>query len=226
MERVLENDKLPFEYRINRRIELNEFYERCGIKNRKILVTDVYNYIAGEELSFLRNNEVDFIDNNPEYISIAREMPAHSGINFFLSDVRDIASVLGDKYYDIIISESTLDHFEKEYFEDAIKSLLTLLKTGSVIYLLLNNKYDFLFYTAFKLDAFLKRETAVFYSVKEVINILDECGMKVVGVEYMFFCMSWRVLFGHFFSKVCNFFAAGRGRRFFSPQFMVVAVKE
>jgi len=93
-----------------------------------------------------------------------------------------------DGYFDIIISDSTLDHYqEKDQIKVALREIARILKPGGTLLITLDNKSNiteplFRLYIALGLSPFYIGKT---YNMKELKQALRETGFKIIDDDYL-----------------------------------------
>ena len=116
-------------------------------------------------------------------LQASRRRPAANG-RFLTTDARRLA--LRANAADLIISNSTLDHFDsREDFRQALGELARALEPGGLLIITMDNLQNPLYrllrwLTRFKLGPFLLGYTT---SEKQLVVDLEECGLEVVGTK-------------------------------------------
>src|SRR4030042_6359884 len=174
-----------------RRVHLNLLSRWADVSgSERILKTDLFAEAVHPNRAFLweilkTNSNVVGIDISEEIASLARLRAARqrtgSTGDYLSSDVRKLP--FGSSSFDLIISDSTLDHFQHE--EDivtALSELSRVLKPGGTLVITMDNKTNFtepLFrlWIWLGVSPFFIRTT---YSFKELKLALDSVGLRVI----------------------------------------------
>ena len=174
-----------------RRVHLNLLSRWAEVRGSEmILKTDLFAEAVHPNRAFLweilkTNNNVVGIDISAEIASLAKMRAAQhcagSPGEYLSSDVRKLS--FGNSSFDLIISDSTLDHFQHE--EDivtALSELSRVLKPGGTLIITMDNKSNFtepLFriWILLGLSPFFIGKT---YSIKELKRALDRVGLRVM----------------------------------------------
>jgi SAM-dependent methyltransferase len=87
-----------------------------------------------------------------------------------------------DESFDLIISNSTLDHFKKRYFPIALSEFKRILKPEGKIILTLNNKHNKNFYLTLRIGRFfgLIPYPVEFYRKEEVEKAVSVSGLNII----------------------------------------------
>jgi len=173
-----------------RRVHLNLIYRWSGdIIGMKILKTDLFAEALCTSRSFLWDIaghpvELFGIDVSAEIVRLAgvnfSRNGKNPGISLAVCDVRH-AGFTGNSF-DLIISDSTLDHFSrKEEIRTALNELARLLKPGGILIITLDNGGNFtepLFqlWKILKLSPFYIGKTL---TIKELVKEIENTGMSV-----------------------------------------------
>ena len=148
-----------------KRQELINLIQKWGdkyIKKGKILKTDLIEEALREDhvLFWLaeNNQEVFGMDISPKVTSYAKVRSGiyHSKLNFAAADVRRLP--FPDACFDLIISNSTCDHFPEIDF--ALKELYRVIKSNGILIITLHNKLDLTFW--------------LFIILKKIVNFKPE----------------------------------------------------
>lgn len=152
--------------------------------NKKILKTDLYEEATGRDdflFDIAKNNpEVYGIDISPEIVKRAINKEKNKGlqINFSVQDVRKLE--FPNNSFDLIISNSTLDHFPE--VDIAIKELYRVLNNNGTLILTLHNKRNPLLYLLLKITKLFNWHYNFYsdsaYSIKETENLMQKFGFK------------------------------------------------
>jgi len=156
---------------------------------KKILKTDLYEEAFREdEILFSlvkeRSREMDIyaIDICEETVRQAKAVMKDRGSkhNYLTADVRSLP--LKDNAFDLILSTSTLDHFENvEDFKKSLKELKRVLKPSGEMVIALNNMCNFGFYLSCKLSEFLGlyKFPTMFFRPQLARDICRDMGLKI-----------------------------------------------
>jgi len=158
--------------------------------SRMLLKTDLFAEAFGPEqflFELKTNNIVVAIDVSKEIVARAKNQAEHYGIDsskYLCCDVKHLPFLSNS--FDIIISDSTLDHFPRENdIVNAIIELARVLKVGGTLILTIDNK-SALTYPPFIFFRFwMKIGMAPYYigrtlSRKKLKNTLEESGLNLV----------------------------------------------
>ncbi|MBM3155804.1 MAG: class I SAM-dependent methyltransferase [Chloroflexi bacterium] len=174
-----------------RRVHLNLLSGWTDVReSRRILKTDLFAEAMHPNRAFLCeimkiNKNVVGIDISPEIASMARKRAARHCEDFsdaYLGcDVKNLP--FANNSFDLIISDSTLDHFHRE--DEIVTALLELsrvIKPGGTLILTMDNKSNvteplFRLWILLGLSPFFIGKT---YSVKELKQALESVGLHVV----------------------------------------------
>jgi SAM-dependent methyltransferase len=167
--------------------------ERSGV----ILKTDLFDEaFSGEPFLFdiaRLNSNIIAMDISPEIVARARDNALKHGldINRYLpADVRHLPLPSG--CVDLIISDSTLDHFSRE--EEivlALKELSRVLRSGGALIITLDNEQNLTYPPFFLFRLWMKLGLAPYYigrtlSHKKLKSTLENSGMEVVASTAIF----------------------------------------
>jgi len=173
-----------------RRVHFNLIERWVDLKSiRRILKTDLFAEGLDPSRAFLwdvmkNNSDVVGIDISPGITSRAKTVTAKyapiSPAKYLACDVRHLP--FASNTFDLIISDSTLDHFHNE--NEIIKALFELsrvLKPGGTLFITMDNKSNiteplFRLWIFFRLSYFFIGKT---YSVNELKAALSEAGLRV-----------------------------------------------
>jgi len=173
-----------------RRVHLNLLSRWVDVKRSgRILKTDLFAEAVHPNRAFLweilrTNNNVVGIDISAEIASLAKmravQYCADSPGVYLSCDVRKLP--FADNSFDLIVSDSTLDHFQHEGdIVAALSELSRVLKPGGTLVITMDNKSNFtepLFrlWISLGLSPFFIGKT---YSIKELKQTLDSVGLHV-----------------------------------------------
>ncbi len=155
-----------------------------------LLKTDLFEEAHGEdELLFSLPFEADLkigIDIDPATVRLAASRPcAHAG-RFVAADVRGLP--FPDRSIDVVLSNSTLDHFTAARdLEASIQELARLLKPGGLLLITLDNPHNPL-YLLFRAGArwcgmpFRLGRTA---SRRQLARLLDAAGLQLLTTDWL-----------------------------------------
>lgn len=98
---------------------------------------------------------------------------------FKTGDVRKLP--YKDEMFDVIISNSTLDHFKKDNLLGALLELKRVLKKNGKLILTMNNKHNINFYSVLRIGRFLRLipYPVEFYTIKEIKRIINKAGLMI-----------------------------------------------
>ncbi len=165
--------------------------------NKKILKTDLREEAFGEdEILFSLSKEgsiffaLDIAEETTQraYIRQKERGFAHQ---YITADVRNLP--FKDNIFDVILSSSTLDHFNSQ--DDLVKSLLELkrvIKVGGDLIITLNNKFNINFYLMLKLGKNLGRISypVQFYSIYNLRKIIKDVGFSIQDQSFIVHILS------------------------------------
>ena len=234
--------KLSQYYRALRREEFDRLYSIYGIIKKKVLITDVYNFAVGEKMRFLEENTNHFMDISFPLIkkSYIDNRLMHNKCFFTVGNATNIP--YKNNVFDVVVSESTLDHMPFSGLSTALDGLYKVLKKGGYLFLTLNNRYDFMFVISALLDRLRGKNVypEVFYNIHSIQSLLCRKGFSVLMEKYLFEWLTWKVLTHCLRSiikkgenktecilsdKNINTWLWKKLRKYISPQFIVVAKK-
>jgi ubiquinone/menaquinone biosynthesis C-methylase UbiE len=174
-----------------RRVHLNLLFGWADVRgSKRILKTDLFAEAVHPNRAFLweilrTNSNVVGIDISAEIASLARirasEHCAASPAVYLSCDVRKLP--FGSNSFDLIISDSTLDHFQhEEEIVTALAELSRVLKVGGTLVITMDNKSNFtepLFrlWISLGLSPFFIGKT---YSMEQLKRALDRVGLRVI----------------------------------------------
>ena len=156
---------------------------------RSILKTDLFAEAVCPSRSFLwsilkANSYVTGIDVSEDICMKAKQGAARFAperqCTFIACDVRKLC--FDDNSFDLIISDSTLDHFkQKNDIKLALAELIRVLKPGGTLIITMDNKTNiseplFRLWILLRLSPFYIGRT---YSIKELVSVLSTSGMRV-----------------------------------------------
>jgi ubiquinone/menaquinone biosynthesis C-methylase UbiE len=173
------------------RVHLDLIYRWVkDINGMKILKTDSFAEALCPTRAFLwdilkHKTDIIAIDISPKIVKRTRDNLSEyeniSDINLAAGDVRKLP--FKDNCLDLIISDSTLDHFgsEKE-IKDSLKELIRILKSGGILILTLDNKGNitdplFQIWKWLRLGSFYIGKT---YNIKQLLAVLDKLDVEIV----------------------------------------------
>jgi SAM-dependent methyltransferase len=154
-----------------------------GLRIQSLLKTDLFEeaYGADELLFSLPLDAVVKIgiDVNAVTVTQAAHRGPRDGCGFINADVRRLP--LADKRIDVVLSNSTLDHFDTELeIEESLQELARVLKPGGILLVTLDNPHNLLF--------FLLRATLPWMGLSyrlgktlplsKLLSILDRAGLE------------------------------------------------
>jgi SAM-dependent methyltransferase len=119
-----------------------------GLRVQALLKTDLFEEAYGQDdllfaLPFEGSLKIGF-DVNPETVTRAAGRGRDSGCQFIHADVRRLP--LTNESVDVVLSNSTLDHFDTEReIEDSLHELARVLKPGGILLVTLDNPHNPLF---------------------------------------------------------------------------------
>ncbi|HEX7474646.1 MAG TPA: class I SAM-dependent methyltransferase [Dehalococcoidales bacterium] len=182
------SNKLLAEHK--RKTYLNLIARWADIKEHQVILkTDLFTEAFGQE-QFLFDipsaKNVIGIDVATEIVKRAKSQAELHGIDssqYFCGDVRKIP--LQDNSVDIVISDSTLDHFSSE--KDIITSLAEIgrvLRIGGILVLTMDNNHNFTYMPYFAVRLWMKLRMAPYFigkslSISQLKIILEGKGMHV-----------------------------------------------
>ena len=156
----------------------------------KILKTDLFAE-AFDPVSFLfdiarENSQITGIDVSCDVIKAAKKRAEQQGadtIRYIRCDITNLP--IGDSSFDLIISDSSLDHFPDEAgIITAIKELGRVLRTGGTLVISLDNKSNLTYPPYFVIRAWMKLGLAPYLigktlSLTRLRRVLEETGFDV-----------------------------------------------
>ncbi len=159
-----------------------------GRRVKVVLKTDVFEEAFGEDyiLFDLFPEPYGIIGIDVAEATTRQASRRRSAVNgwFLTTDVRRLA--LRANAADLIISNSTLDHFDsREEFRQALRELARALEPGGLLIITMDNPHNPLYrllrwLTRFKLGPFLLGYTT---SERELARELEECGLEIVATK-------------------------------------------
>jgi SAM-dependent methyltransferase len=181
------DDLLAEQYR---RVHLDLIYRWCGdITGLKILKTDLFAEGLCPSRSFswdLLTHKIEYtgIDISPQIVRLAEKNLEifKNGSTFFLQPADIRATGFAGNSFDLVISDSTLDHFQTvDEITVAIRELVRILKPGGCLLITLDNKGNitdplFQMWKKLKLSWFYIGETL---TMSQLINEVSAAGMQV-----------------------------------------------
>lgn len=153
----------------------------------KILKTDLYEEALGYDdfLFDLAKNNINVygIDISSKIVALAKKKAKDLKVSLHLS-VQDVRKLdLKDESFDLIISNSTLDHFPE--IEKALLEIYRTLKKDGVLILTLLNKNNLAIYLLCKIMRIFNRYYGFYtekaYSLREIRILTNKVGFEVVG---------------------------------------------
>jgi ubiquinone/menaquinone biosynthesis C-methylase UbiE len=165
--------------------------------SRSILKTDLFAEAFGTELFLLDiariNSNIVGIDVSQEIVNLAKENVANYGMDssqYTCADVRWLP--FSDNSFDLIISDSTLDHFENE--DDIIASLRELarvLQNGGTLILTLDNKRNLTYPPYFLFRLWMRLGLSPYFigrtlSLNRLKKALEDINLQVVESTAIF----------------------------------------
>lgn len=155
-----------------------------SLYQKKILKTDLREEAFGsDELLFsLPQKECDIfgVDISSTVVATASCHRPSSTHAYLSGDVRRLP--FSDNSFDIILSNSTLDHFvHKSDFLLALSELQRVMHPEGRLLLTLNNKYNLNFRCMAACEAVLKRKEYPirFFSMHDIQTACDQCGLEI-----------------------------------------------
>ncbi|MFA5089763.1 MAG: class I SAM-dependent methyltransferase [Candidatus Omnitrophota bacterium] len=157
-----------------------------GLLDKRILKTDLYEESLGfDDILFdlARNNDNVFgIDISPKIVAMAEKRAKALNIKLRLLE-QDVKKIdFQDESFDLIISNSTLDHFPG--IRDALSELHRVLKKRGVLILTLHNKSNLILYLLCSIMRGLNRYHNFYvegsYSLVETERLARGIGFKVL----------------------------------------------
>ncbi|MBU1201522.1 MAG: methyltransferase domain-containing protein [Nanoarchaeota archaeon] len=194
-------------------------------KNKTILKTDLF-----EEM-LITDSFYDWLQKNFKKaigIDISLEIVKHAKKNFkrgyFLTkDVRDTS--FKKDTFDVIISNSTLDHFPEKDLITALKELRRILKPTGTLILTLDNKENKRYYFFYIINKQLRlgqywQERC--YSLKEIQKIMASIGFEILDVKGLIHIPTpfnkVALMLKKVFGRKANFYINKKIRQFDSKQ--------
>ncbi|MAG39304.1 hypothetical protein CMO90_04430 [Candidatus Woesearchaeota archaeon] len=163
------------------------------IDKKRILKTDCFEEAYGHDQILFNiakeNGEVYGIDISNEVIEKAKERQKEFKTKkrtFICCDTKKLS--FEDNFFDVIISNSSHDHFPKKELPAAIRELKRVLKKNGVLILTMHNKHNQIFYFACqfgKLTGLIPYYTT-FFTKKETKKLVGEEGFKVEYITTYF----------------------------------------
>lgn len=171
------------------RYKSNEFLRLVNrwlpdLSQKKILKTDLREEAFGsdEVLFSLPQKECDIygVDISSAVVAAASRQRPSSAHAYLTGDVRRLP--FEDNCFDIILSNSTLDHFVDDAdFLLALSELRRVMHPEGRLLLTLNNKYNLNFRCMAACEAVLKRKEYPirFFSMYDIQTACDQCGLEI-----------------------------------------------
>jgi len=158
------------------------------LNKKKILKTDLREEAFGDdEVLFslpVVGCEIYGIDISSTVVKAAAQKGPFPSLKFITADVCKLP--FPDEYFDIILSNSTLDHFTAhEDFITALSELKRVLKPSGRLIITLNNKHNINFRILLKLESLLqlKDYPVQFFSMNDVRHACKEVGLAIEHVD-------------------------------------------
>ncbi|NQU98775.1 methyltransferase domain-containing protein [Candidatus Woesearchaeota archaeon] len=168
-------------YKKEEHISLIKKWTNNNLKNKKILKTDLYEetFKTDSFMDWLQkeSDEVFGIDVSETIVNKATNN--YPKTKFFRSDIEKLP--FKDNYFNVIISNSTLDHFPKYKMIKALKEMKRVLKPKGKLILTLDNKENKKYYFFYQIRKLFSKPyyQERCYSVKEVQEIIGELNLKI-----------------------------------------------
>lgn len=169
-----------FQYKKRELLRLSEKWGQEKL-SQKILKTDLYEEALGYD-HFLfdlakNNDQVYGIDISPKIVELAAKRGKQLGLlpHLLAEDVKNLS--FKDKSFDLIISNSTLDHFPE--IDVALKELNRILKDDGVLILTLHNRNNPLIALLYGTMNLMKRYQVYAegtYSLRQTKKLMKEAG--------------------------------------------------
>jgi len=161
-----------------------------GARDKIVLKTDLFEEAMGYDgiMDWLgrRYRKVIGMDISP---AIVRNIPVNGGVTqpeYVINDVR--ATTFKDNYFDLIVSNSTIDHFAE--IDQALRELYRILKPGGVLILTLHNRLQ----VAFSFMIWLKRMLVIkdfsygySFTLGNICRRLSKTGFMITDTTYIYF---------------------------------------
>ena len=167
--------------------ELLKLVRKWGenLSDKKILKTDLYEEAVGyDDILFdiaQKNSEIYGIDISPNIVKKANsiKIAKNANMDFSIQDVRCLK--FSDNSFNLIISNSTLDHFPEVSM--AMQELNRVLKNNGILILTLHNKHNPLLYLLLKgakiFNRYYKFYSEDAYSIKETKKLMEKAGFII-----------------------------------------------
>lgn len=183
-------------YHLNRIVALHKGAEHIKLINRwsdvsksaRILKTDLFEDAFGQD-SFmdyltLKFGEVHGIDISPVVVAHAKRR--YPDLQSDVADAKDLP--FKPCYFDLIISNSTLDNMPKEDAIVALEEMKRVLKQDSELFITLDNAENIVYKLFYDISNFFG--IAYFpqfkcYSTREAIKLLESSGYSIIDVDYI-----------------------------------------
>ena len=159
-----------------------------GLRIQSLLKTDLFEEAYGQD-QLLFSLEADFkIGFDIETATVARAASRESGSScgFMLADVRRLP--LEDGSVDVVLSNSTLDHFKSEQeIEHSLRELTRVLKPGGTLLVTLDNPRNplFLLFRAAPTWLGLSFSLGKTLPLRKLLAILERVGLEVYSTEWL-----------------------------------------
>ena len=158
-----------------------------SLEGKKILKTDLFEEALGEDqflFSLLDETQDVFgMDISPEFAGRAKRAALKSRLDFrkcVVMDVRNCA--FADESFDLIISNSTLDHLAAPEVPKALAELRRILKVGGLLILTLDNAHNPMYLAAHfvqKMTGLNKFYLGRCYSVSQAEGLIKKSGFAI-----------------------------------------------
>ena len=161
-----------------------------GLQVRSVLKTDLFEEAyGGDELLFSLPLDARLkigIDISAAAVARAADRGHNRGCRFIQADVRRLP--LADQCVDVVLSNSTLDHFASEpEIEESLRELARVLKSGGILLVTLDNPRNVLFIL---LRAALRWMGVPFrlgktLPLRKLLRALDETGLELQSTAWL-----------------------------------------
>jgi len=157
---------------------------------RTVLKTDLFEEAYGQDellfsLPFDGSLKIGF-DVSAPTVARASERGRGRGCLFFNADVRRLP--LTDKCVDVVLSNSTLDHFDTEQeIEQSVHELARVLKPGGILLITLDNPSNPLFFLLRAAVPWfgLRFRLGKTLSQRELLKLLDRTGLELQSTGWL-----------------------------------------
>jgi SAM-dependent methyltransferase len=164
----------------------------ANVQNKVVLKTDSYEEAKGTDHFFdwiaRQSRQAVAMDISPRLAETAQSR--FNDIRFAVGDVRKMP--FADASLDVIISNSTLDHFPTSDLVLSLKECHRVLKKGASLILTLDNRDNplkFMFYTLANWVRLMPYHREKCYSLKETVKLARDAGFDVedhTAIVHMF----------------------------------------